>query len=144
MIYADIITRLTTKNNNNYGKDINIKHAVLKFLEFLSVVNKEYFSAFQWVFFQDTNDLSKIRQNSSDEIISINEKSENSNKENKAKDEKYKKSTCFKPLAMQVFENCNLDSEFKEYSEKINLASVVQEPLVMGVSKVILLLLLLF
>ena len=133
MIYADIITRLTTKNNNEFEKDVNIKFAVLKFLEFLSVVNKEYFSAFQWVFFQDTNDLSRIRQDS--EVTEIVEKSENSVKE---KDEKYsKKCTNFKPLAMQIFENCKIDSEFKEYSENINLASVIKEPLIMGVAKVI-------
>lgn len=54
MIYADIINRL--KNNKN----IDVIYSIMKFIEFLSVVNTEYFSIFQWALIQDTTDINKL------------------------------------------------------------------------------------
>lgn len=64
MIFADMVSKLQTSNIKN---DLDAIFAVLKFIEFLNVVNKEFFSSFQWVFFQDTNELSRLKLISEDE-----------------------------------------------------------------------------
>lgn len=115
MIYSDIISKLLS-SHNKLKKDIDVKFAVVKFLEFLSVVNKEFFSAFQWVFFQDTNDLYRLRMNESSDKI-------NSSK-------------CFKPLAMEILDGFNYENMYKDYRNCITYEHLIREPLVLSVGKV--------
>lgn len=116
MIYADIINIIIGNSNSKEKKHIDVKFAVLKFLEFLLVVNKEFFSAFQWVFFQDTNDLNRLRINESPESLKSN---------------KY-----FKPVAMEILQGCDYQSLFNDYKSALSFESLSKEPLVLSVSKV--------
>jgi hypothetical protein len=116
MIYSDIVQKLIHSPTSSEKKEIDIKFAVLKFLEFLSIVNKEYFSAFQWVFFQDTNNLSRLRLNEDPEKLFIHK--------------------CFRPLAMELLGNYKYSNEFNTYSQVVSFDDLEKEPSVMAVSKV--------
>ena len=116
MIFTDIIIKLSNTSDSQIKNDGDVVLAVLKFIEFLSVVNKEFFSAFQWVFFQDTNDLNRLRI--SEEKITFT-------------------NTCFKPLSMEVLKGFEYLSEFESYKAKINLDSIKKDPLIMSKIKVI-------
>jgi hypothetical protein len=118
MIYSDIVQKLIQNPTSSEKKEIDIKFAVLKFLEFLSIVNKEYFSAFQWVFFQDTNNLSKLRLNEEPEKLFLKK--------------------CFRPLAMELLGNYKYTNEFNSYSQVVSFDDIEKEPSVMAVSKVFL------
>lgn len=93
MIYADLVLRLTS------NKNVDVLFSVLKFIDFLSVVNNEYFSLFQWAFLQDTNDITRLRLNENPAVL--------------------KKTNCFRPFAMRFFlDDYEFDMEFKKILEK--------------------------
>lgn len=93
MIFADMVSKLQTSNIKN---DSNAIFAVLKFIEFLNVVNKEFFSSFQWVFFQDTNELSRLKLVSEDEGNDVS----------------------FKPFAMYILKDFDTQDAYSKISSQ--------------------------
>lgn len=83
IIYSELIARL------NSSKNLDVLYSVIKFIEFMSVASKEYFSLFQWSFLQDTNDISRLK------LI----------KEN------FEHSICFKPFIMRPLKMKEIDNE---------------------------------
>lgn len=79
MIYSDLVEGLMN------SKKKEVVYPILKFAEFLSVVNRDYFTLNQWAFFQDTNDISRLKLNQNPAEL--------------------KQSQCFKPYVMNLIDH---------------------------------------
>lgn len=87
MIYSDLVEGLISSRKKE------VVYPILKFAEFLSVVNRDYFTLNQWAFFQDTNDVSRLKINESQNAL--------------------KNSPCFKPYVMNLLKHNISENEFR-------------------------------